>query len=283
LFYYAKVRLYFKCVLSIIILVFTCIRWIYWIIIAFGGFANLQTASLVLFELPTFLFLVMFSCVIYFWADIQVRMTKVQAMGANQHSWYLYVFLFFQLCKAVCVIILLVVYYTINADVVTLPCVLSVPSAGGPKADVSLAYAVVIAFFGIITSIAGLVVGAKFQQVLDNLRTKKKAKQQRRKIQMYTAIIVGIIFSICFLVKSAVFVALCLVPDAIFPIIVFCLFEIVPTFALMFYIAPKKTPLNDASQFTSFGSTRSSRETGNTMKSTNQMVGGTGQLSAREG
>jgi hypothetical protein len=39
----------------------------YWIVIACGGFDNVQPASLVLFELPTFLFLIMFSCVVYLW------------------------------------------------------------------------------------------------------------------------------------------------------------------------------------------------------------------------
>jgi hypothetical protein len=113
-------------------------------------------------------------------ADFQVKITKLKPMRgaseANRTSWYLYPFLLFQLFKIICVIILLVgmflshsvtchsvsslvVYYTIPDPSNTLPCVIAVPVSGGNKAKVSLAYACVIAFFGLLTALAGLVIG----------------------------------------------------------------------------------------------------------------------------
>jgi hypothetical protein len=157
----------------------------YWIVVAVGGFDNVAPASLVLFELPTFLFLVMFSCVVFLWdddffliifaclcsglrADFQVALLS----NETKRSWYI---LAFQLIKIVCVLILLIgtlcedeieyqrsnvlVYYTIPSGGVTLPCVDALPSVGGPRANVSLAYAVVIAAFGTITAVSGLAIG----------------------------------------------------------------------------------------------------------------------------
>jgi hypothetical protein len=113
------------------------------------------------------------------------------ASEANKTSWYLFPFLGFQLIKIICVIILLVgmpklsvlifciflslplvlfnllVYYTIPDPIDTLPCIIAIPANGGNKSKVSLAYAVVIAFFGLITALSGLVIGIDFIRLKD--------------------------------------------------------------------------------------------------------------------
>jgi hypothetical protein len=80
----------------------------------------------------------------------------------------------------------------------------------------------------------------------------------KKKIAIYTALIVGGIFAICFFVKSAIFIAFVVVQTVDFPIIVFTLFEVVPTFALMFYIAPARTPISDSDAYTTYFSRSSS-------------------------
>jgi len=201
------------------------------------------------------------------------------ASEANKTSWYLFPFLGFQLVKVICVIILLVVYYTIPDPSDTLPCIIAIPVNGGNKSKVSLAYAVVIAFFGLITAISGLIIGGRFTKIVFDMEQRQTSAKRaaKKKIAIYTALIVGGIFAICFFVKSAIFIAFVVVQTVDFPIIVFTLFEVVPTFALMFYIAPARTPISDSNVYTTyFTRTTSTRGESRGGASTTSSVKGSG-------
>lgn len=90
-------------------------------------------------------------------------------------------------------------------------------------------------------------------------RQTSSKRASKKKIAIFTALFVGIIFAICFFVKSAIYIAFVVVQTVDFPIIVFSILEVIPTFALMFYIAPARTPISDSSVYTNYLSSRSTR------------------------
>jgi hypothetical protein len=104
--------------------------------------------------------------------------------------------------------------------------------------------------FILFNSLAG-----RFTRIIVGIQADMSPKQTAdNRIAAFTALAVGIIFALCFFVKSAIFIAFCVVQTLDFPIIVFTLLEVVPTFALMLYVAPARTPLTDAySSYSSSG------------------------------
>jgi hypothetical protein len=102
-------------------------------------------------------------------------------------------------------------------------------------------YVSTVAILGFVLAMVGIAIAIGFNVVffrlnrVTNVSDRSKAK---KKSQLFYALIVGTLFSLCFLAKSGIFIAFCVVTTIEFPIIVFAVLEIVPTYALIFYVFP---------------------------------------------
>lgn len=249
-FYYNKNRLYFKCFLSVVITFFCAIRAVYWILVAFGTFYTINVVSYILFELPTYFFLVMFSCIIYLWADFCYRgMNMKKTISGNEFSWLLYIFFIWSVFLLIVVTFFMCLYYIIPSGVVTLPCQTEQRVAGGTRTTVSTFYVICIGIFGLILALVGVLVAYYFNSTLLAIRQRANNDDTKMKktVQLYYALIVGVVFAFCFLLKSGIFIGFVINTSIVFPIIVFSFLELMATFALLFYISPARTPLQHVS------------------------------------
>lgn len=95
----------------------------------------------------------------------------------------------------------------------------------------------------------GIIIAIGFNIVfvrLNSLSNVSDDSKKRKKSQLFYALMIGGLFSFCFLAKSGIFVAFCVVQTITFPILLFAFLELVPTYALLFYIFPAQSPVYKA-------------------------------------
>jgi len=224
-----KLKLFF----GLIMFTFLLIRAVYFIVYPIGVLEDQPVASYLVFEFPTFLFLVMNSTVIYLWTEILITVRTFSSGGEFRTrilgSWVAWNFLVLLSFTA-----FIIAYYTIaNHDVLSCALFFSLKPSSSEVA-VSYAYVIFVAILCFIMAAAFVVSGAS---VIFPVCSHHVQMTSARKSFILRTWIVMSIFALCFVTKS-ILLLIAANSDLIIPVIVFSLLEQIPTAVLLIYIQP---------------------------------------------
>eukprot|EP01127_Copromyxa_protea_P022273 TRINITY_DN791_c0_g1_i6.p2 TRINITY_DN791_c0_g1~~TRINITY_DN791_c0_g1_i6.p2 ORF type:complete len:639 (-),score=61.78 TRINITY_DN791_c0_g1_i6:596-2512(-) len=246
---------------------FLLIRGVYFIVYPIGIVEKYPLASYLVFELPTFLFLIMNSTIIYVWLEIIFASNKLLNIRASKKL--LMGWIFWNTCILMCFISFLVAYYSQSSY--ELPCVLYTRAQNPVKVTVSMAYVIFVTALSIIMGIAFLVIGMRFL-----LPVCSSMQKSQYKLMVVTWLVISV-FAICFITKSILLLVVATDNSFSVPVLLFALLEQVPTAVLLYYLRPPVItlasvfPNSDLSKKTSTiknTSTDKSNPTTNTSQST---------------
>jgi len=224
-----KLKLFF----GMIMFLFLLIRAVYFIVYPIGVLEDEPVASYLVFEFPTFLFLVMNSTVIYLWTEILITV-RTFSSGGEFRSRILGAWCVWNILVLLCFAAFIIAYYAIS-DESELACALFFtrkPSSS--EVAVSYAYVVFVAILCFVMAAAFVVSGAS---VIFPVCSHHIKMTSARKSFIFRTWIVMSVFALCFTTKS-ILLLIAANSDLIIPVIVFALLEQLPTAVLLVYIQP---------------------------------------------
>jgi len=233
-----------KIVFGVIVAVFSAFRGVYMALppSTYGGDS---IAILFVFEFPSFIFFVMFTTVLYLWAQVLYRVrTMKRKAGQIKIVWRLY--LGVNIAMFAIFVVFVIIYYTITEDP-PLPCQQGDIGAGSKnKFTTNLAYLIFIGIIVLILAIVYMLLGFFFIRQIG--KTSKKGL-----IMQMTLMVTGT-FVPMFIIKSAL-ILWSATTNGVVPLIVFSLLEILPAAVLLYYILPQLASGSEAISMTRSNST----------------------------
>lgn len=191
-------------------------------------FSNI--GSVVLFELPTTLFFIMYTSVIHLWIETIYR---IKSIDTSRAILFLKGYLILNGVMIVSFIVFIVAFFTVEEDQSS-PCeLLELNVSATRRSQVNLAYLIFIAILAMIMAVIYMVVGLYFI-----IKYISKSKNHCFQMGLMTGIIMSTFVSM-FLVRSSLMLYAALTARSYpVPILVFSLLEILPSLALLYYILP---------------------------------------------
>jgi len=209
-----------------VILVFSIARAIYWFAPPLGIAGNYLT-----FELPTFLFFSMYSSILYLWSEVVYLTRKIKA-GKTEVKTAFNIYILFNLFLVI-VFATYVLFFNLWQDPV-IPCQLTQSQSGEAKGIINSAYLITIGIITLGMAVLFIVEGLMLFCYIYNLN-KRRAKKKNSSI--FTTVFV-IVFSLCFFTKSVLYLISASVNDFQFPLLLFVIFEIIPSAGLLLHLKP---------------------------------------------
>jgi hypothetical protein len=230
-------------------------------------FRNNGIAGLLIVEIPTVFFYLIYTSILYLWFMIINAVVKLSKKKMNEKIAFNR-YLIINVLVMLSFIILIISYYLVSGLKVP-PC--KVPSAtditesGGGKHMANIVYLVFIAILSIITTVAYLYIGSWF--LIEVIKTNQSTAIERKDIIIMTIVIL-IMFSIIFIVRSAV-VLWSAVTNATIPLWAYVILDILPILTTLYYIyPPHKTRVSNTPTSNRSKSSISGKKSGNTSELT---------------
>jgi hypothetical protein len=227
-------RWFLRTIFSCIVLIFLLIRGIYFILYPIGVIDTYSVSNYLFFEIPTYLFIVLNSVIIFLWIEIIHTVEKMYRDNSFTKRLFI-AFISWNAMILICFIIFLIVFYTIE-QVKTSPCILlSVQEQSEKMLYVNKAYVIFVATVCIILAISMAISGIKL--IIPHMLAKTINTNEKLNIFLINTWLLMSVYTICFSIKSALMIATTFT-NLIMPIIVFTLLEQIPMTVLLYYLRP---------------------------------------------
>jgi len=211
-----------------VILIFSIARAVYWFSPDLGIAGDYLT-----FELPTFLFCSMYSSILYLWSEVVILTRKLRT-GKTEVKTVFNLYVLFNLLLVV-VFLVYVLLFNLWEDA-TLPCQINLSKASESKRIINTAYLITIGVITLGMALLFIVEGLMLFCYIFKLN-KRRAKKKTCSSSFLTTIFV-IIFTLCFLTKSILYLISASINSFTFPLLLFVFFEIIPSGGLLLHLKP---------------------------------------------
>jgi hypothetical protein len=218
-----------KIMALIITLIFSIVRTINMSVFTLPWYVGTTGIDIILLvEIPTILFYVMYFSIIYVWFKIIISTNKLKNNISD--TTIIKGYLITNMTVLILFIIFMITYYVITEDILP-PCKSTLTTSRPKHHIVNVAYLLFMSILSTVITIIYIVVGTKF---LKELRREKI--MQRKDLIIMTSLILTS-FSILFIIRSIV-ILWSAVTNAVLPVIVYVLLEFLPSLVMLYYINP---------------------------------------------
>eukprot|EP01128_Nolandella_sp_AFSM9_P006856 TRINITY_DN3611_c0_g3_i1.p1 TRINITY_DN3611_c0_g3~~TRINITY_DN3611_c0_g3_i1.p1 ORF type:complete len:1587 (-),score=355.48 TRINITY_DN3611_c0_g3_i1:210-4970(-) len=230
-----------------------------------GNTTGHQVLALLLFELPTLLFLIMYTSILYLWIEVIYKVKQMKRSVAVKQVFNIYVGV--NIALVVIFFLFVIIFFTITEET-ALPCQqFEIKPPAENKAAVNLVYLVFIAAISVILALMYIIIGSYY--LIGPLAAKKGSPKYAYFVRM--TVIIIITFGLLFIIRSILIIFSASSGLAV-PLIVFALLEIFPSLALLYYVVP---PPQDNKLLSTLTKSRATMSTRSMAGSGRSMAGST--------
>lgn len=179
-------------------------------------------ASMVLFELPTVLFYVMYTSVFYLWSEMIYRVKNLLIGTRRTVVFYIYICL--NVILGVIFVVFILVFFFTEGESARLPCqAFQLRPNASSRHMINVAYLVFIAILSVLFALAYLAIGSYLMR-----SPLVRSSKFRKRLFRMTALITATFASMS--IARSLLMLLSALIDIPVPIIVFSLLEVIPAF-----------------------------------------------------